>query len=160
MNLLVHIKNFNGKLPETSLRDSKGNPVWHTHSIMNLIIPHITMIKNNSEYDSNGSSENKMIIEEGQMNRCVLDKSILGTKSQGLIHVISNDLTTRESKNFIDDLQNLITNWLLTSGFSVGISDIIVDDDTEEQLVDKINTKKKEVIELIDSIHRGTFENA
>ena len=158
MGLLVHVSSFNGVLPSPDLEEN-GVPLWYSHTILNMIIPHISMVKKNSAYDTDSESYNKLKISDGNINRCILDKSILGTKSQGLIHVISNDIGENEAKTFIDNLQNLITNWLLSTGFSVGISDILIDDDTEQSVANRINEKKKEVIKLIDSIHRGTFEN-
>ena len=38
-----------------------------------------------------------------------------------------NDLGPKKAKDFLDDMQNLVTNWLVTHGFSVGISDLIAD---------------------------------
>ena len=44
-------------------------------------------------------------------------------------------------------------------GFSVGISDLISDNETTQKITDSINKKKKEVYDLIDQLHISTFEN-
>ena len=45
------------------------------------------------------------------------------------------------------------------SSFSVGISDLIADDTTNNKIIDAITHKKTEVKDLLDQIHLGVFEN-
>ena len=46
-----------------------------------------------------------------------------------------------------------------TTGFSVGISDLIADEETKQKINTIIHDKKTEVSNLIDQIHLGIFEN-
>jgi len=82
-----------------------------------------------------------------------MDKSILGTKENGLIHRIVNDLGTKSAEMFLDDCQRLITSFMLKSGFSVGISDLIADDATLVKMKSTIDEKKSEVIQLMNRVH-------
>ena len=45
------------------------------------------------------------------------------------------------------------------SGYSVGVSDLIADNDTNEKIVDVITEKKKGVKDIIDQVQLGVFEN-
>ena len=45
------------------------------------------------------------------------------------------------------------------SGFSIGLSDLMVDIETKHKIEDVIGIKKKKVIEIIEQIHNGTFKN-
>ena len=72
--------------------------------------------------------QGKVQIKDGEYIGGVMDKNIIGAKSQGLIHVIFNDLGSEKAEEFLDNMQNLVTNWLVTHGFSVGISDLIAND--------------------------------
>lgn len=159
MDLLVWIPNFTGKLPnpDVSANDSyDGNAKWFSHTIMDIIIPNISL-KMKGLKIKNGKLTAKNV--EDELMRPIFNKKILGTKANSLIHTICNDLNNKEAHKFIDNLQNLITNWLLDTGFSVGISDVIIDNFTVSKIKDIINTNKKGVIKIIDSIHRNTFEN-
>ena len=53
-----------------------------------------------------------------------MDKSTFGG-SKGLIQSIYNDYSDLDSANFIDNLQNIVTEYMKISAFSVGISDLI-----------------------------------
>ena len=64
-----------------------------------------------------------------------------------------------QSSNFIDDLQNIITEYMKTSCFSVGISDLIADTKTQDSIIHAITTQKQEVQSIIDKVHAGIFEN-
>ena len=61
--------------------------------------------------------------------------------------------------HFLDNIQDVVTKYLLITGFSVGISDLIADSETYEKIVSTITKKKQEVKSLIDQTHLGVFEN-
>ena len=68
-------------------------------------------------------------------------------------------LVLNTCKNYIDNLQAIITEYMKTTGFSVGISDLIADEETKDKINNIIQDKKTEVSNLIDQIHLGIFEN-
>ena len=60
---------------------------------------------------------------------------------------------------YIDDMQNIITEYMKTSSFSVGISDLIADRKTQDSIIHAILTQKQEVQSIIEKVHIGIFEN-
>lgn len=64
-----------------------------------------------------------------------------------------------KSSNFIDDLQNIITEYMVSASFSVGISDLISNEKTKQSIIQTITSKKIDVKNLIDQTQFGTFEN-
>ena len=71
---------------------------WKGSQIFSLIIPIITMTKATNTSKLTGRSEDKMRIVDGILKTGIMDKSILGTKENGLIHVIVNDLGTKSAQ--------------------------------------------------------------
>lgn len=132
---------------------------WKGSTIFSSIIPIITMTKATNTSKLTGRSEDKMRIVDGVLKSGVMDKSILGTKENGLVHVIVNDLGSSAAQMFLDDCQSLITNYMLKSGYSVGISDLIADDATLVKMKATIDDKKSQVIKLVNQVHQGVFEN-
>lgn len=51
-----------------------------------------------------------------------------------------------DTKNFIDDLQRMILNWLMGHGFTVGIGDLIVPNNIYDSIAKLIETKRKETL--------------
>ena len=88
-----------------------------------------------------------------------LEKSALGSTTKGIIHRICNDFGNMQATQFIDDLQNVVTEYMKTSSFSVGISDLIANKKTQDSIVHAITTQKQEVQSIIEKVHLGTFEN-
>jgi DNA-directed RNA polymerase II subunit RPB1 len=88
-----------------------------------------------------------------------MEKSLLGSASKGMIHRICNDFGNMASSNFIDNLQNVITEYMKSSSFSVGISDLIADKKTTQEIIQAITAQKMEVQTIIDKVHLGIFEN-
>ena len=109
--------------------------------------------------ESYESSNHVIEIKNGEMARGQLDKDALGGKTMGFLQRIRNDFSSMECSNFIDNLQGVITEYMKTTGFSVGISDLIADKKTNDEIEDIIIKKKQEVSNMIDQIHLGIFEN-
>ena len=120
--------------------------LWSGRQLLSLIIPKIKMIKKNSQYDNVPEQEkyqNIIKINNDRYTDGVMDKNILGNKSQGIIHIINNDLGYREAQSFLDNIQNIITNWMITYGFSVGMSDLVPNDTAQKNMKQIIEEKKQ-----------------
>jgi len=155
MNLLMMFSKVN-------MEKFKGKKDITNFDILSQILPPFSLKVKNKQYDSGEdpkTSNNVIEIKDGEYLRGQLDKSLLGAGTKGLIHRICNDYGNMASANFIDDLQNIITEYMKTSSFSVGISDLISDAKTNISIIDTITNKKNDVKELIDQIQLGIFEN-
>lgn len=131
--------------------------------VLSQIIPPLSMKYKTGLFDNETDdfkSSNRVVeIENGKYIRGQMDKGVLGAGSTGLIHRICNDFGNMHAASFIDDLQNIVTEYMKTSAYSVGISDLIADEATNAKIANVIATKKKDVQSLIDQTHLGIFEN-
>jgi len=130
--------------------------------ILSQILPPLTLKYRTKRYKDNEdykTSNNVLEIINGTYVRGQMEKSVLGSGTKGLIHRICNDFGNMHSSNFIDDLQNIVTEYMKSSAYSVGISDLIADKSTNEQISAVITDKKINVQGLIDQTHLGIFEN-
>ena len=139
MDILMGIKNVNLNIFE--------NERITNFNLLTQIFPKFTnMGKNiklvNGEYIS------------GQIN-----KGVLHSTSKGIIHSINNDFGPTEASKFIDELQHIITEYMKLSSYSVGISDLIANAETNRQIVESITKRKISVKDLIDKLHMGAFDN-
>ena len=105
--------------------------------------------------DSNAVIE----IKHGKYIRGQIDKSVMGAGTKGLLQRVCNDFGNMASSKFIDDLQNIVTEYMKSSAFSVGISDLISDEKTNNEIIQVITQKKTDVKNLIDKVQIGIFEN-
>lgn len=104
-------------------------------------------------------AEEKFIIKNSKLESGTLDKSVFHGMSSGLIPVIYHDYGPFEVQKFLDNTQRLICRWLLSAGFSVGISDLVVDKQTDEKLRNTINEMKAKAYQQLDEVRRGVIEN-
>ena len=88
-----------------------------------------------------------------------MEKTVLGGTTKGIIHRICNDYSNKHASDFIDNFQNIITEYMKTSSFSVGISDLIADKKTTTEIIQVITNQKLEVQTVIDKVHLGIFDN-
>ena len=178
LDLMLDIPTFTGVLPEPEIK--KGTPIskvlkniptfpeykydttndlWSGRQIFSMVIPPVYLKKKNKSYDIDENYTNIVDIENGKVKSGVFDKNILGTSEQGLIHVIFNEFGKDKTQQFLDDIQNIVTNWILKSGFSVGIGDLVPDQSSRDKMTDIIRDKKRKVIEIIEHVHKGILEN-
>lgn len=159
-NLLCTNSKFFGKVPAPQLIDGDIKK-WSGKQVLSAIIPSNVNIRsaNNSYNEQIDDKDNFVIIENGEIKQGTVDKKIYQNRTKGLIHSIYNDCNEEETRHFFDNTQRLMCNWLVQSGFSVGISDLIVDDDTQKNLKAKINEMKVQVYDIIKQIHMNNFEN-
>jgi len=156
MNLLMGYKNV-----DASLFSDPTKKITN-FEILSQILPPLSMkykTKQFGDSDDYATSNNVLEIRDGEILRGHIDSGVLASSTNGMIQRICNDFGNMASANFIDDLQNIITEYMKTSAYSVGISDLISDKKTTEKIIDSIKTKKLEVKTIIDNIHIGTFEN-
>jgi len=158
MNLLMMFPRVN----ESLFTSKAEGDLISNFEVMSQILPPIslkykTKLFNDSEKPSD--SNNILEIVNGKYVRGQMEKSVLGAGTKGLIHRVCNDYGNMASANFIDDLQNIITEYLKTSSFSVGISDLLSDEKTNKEIIAVIDKKKNDVKNLIDQTQIGVFEN-
>ena len=159
MNLLVHAKSWNGKLPEPAT--TAPQPMWSGQQLLSALLPPVSLQMPNSSYSdsdkSNPNSQNLVKIINGQITQGILDKSVF---SKQLLHIIYNDFGPDITVDFLDSLQAMIASFLMNSGFSVGISDLIADDDTNAEIAVALSKLTKTIEDQILQLHTGLFENS
>ena len=160
MNLLCNLSSFNGFIPSPEI-NIEGIEMWTGKQILTFIIPkEINLKQPNSSYDNNPIKEKNIVeIIGGVVKQGTFDKGIFTKTSSGLIHVINNDLGPERCKDFIDDLQKIVSYFLLIEGFSVGISDMISDNDTNNKMQEVIIERKQKIDEIMQELHLDIFEN-
>lgn len=154
MNLIVGLKNI-----DTSIFN---NETITNYNLLSQIIPPISMkykLKNFDDSEDYKTSNHVVEIYNGNYIRGELQKGVLGDGSKGLIQRICNDYGNMASSDFIDNLQSIVTEYMKTHAYSVGISDLIANYETNKAISDVIAEKKRDVDNLIDQTHLGIFEN-
>lgn len=144
MNLLMK---FNGINEDKLLADTSKETGISNYDILSQIMPPLTMKVKSVE------------IVNGKYVSGQMDKGVLGGRSKGLLQRVCNDFGNMASAKFIDDLQNIVTEYMKSAGFSCGISDLISNQTTNDEIVKVITNKKTEVKNLIDQVQMGVFEN-
>ena len=155
MNILMHYNNID-------IKKLFAKDTISSFDILSQIMPPLSLkykTKHFGDDEDKKDSNNILEINNGNYIRGQMEKGVLGAGSKGLLQRIYNDYGYMASANFIDNLQNIVTEYMKTSAYSVGISDLIANKSTNNKIANIITTKKKEVKNLIDQTHLGIFEN-
>ena len=161
-NLMITNTKFIGDVPLPISVNGKIKK-WNGRQILSEILPpNINIVNQNNQYDEDtnqNDKQNLVKIENGKIKQGVFDKKIYQDRTNGLVHVLFNDNGQEEARHLFDNTQKLICNWLVYSGFSVGISDLVISKDIDNKMKMVINNMKKEVYEIIKKVHQNTYEN-
>ena len=177
INIISQLSTFNGTYPESDNNYEKYGKViesWSGKCILSYILPeNINLEMKNSSYDNissvgdnilkkliseNTDKINNIKIIKGKIKQGTFDKGLFSKTSKGLIHTIYNDLGPQRTNDFINDLQKIAGNILLIEGFSIGISDMIADNKTNEKINKIIKQRKKQIEEIMQEFHLNIFE--
>jgi len=160
MNLLMMCNNIN----EMELLKQAGNEkgISNFDILSQIMCPLSMKYKTKSfkdDKDDFKTSNNVIEIHNGKYLRGQIDKSVLGATTKGLLQRTCNDFGNMKCSTFIDDIQNVVTDYMKSISFSVGISDLISNEKTNEEIIKIITQKKTDVKNLIEKTQIGIFEN-
>ena len=161
MNLLVWASRWDGVLPEPSVKEPI--PMWSGRQLLSTLLPPVNLEMRNISFDESKGDKavvgcaNYVMIHNGIIKQGILDKDVF---SKALIHVIYNDYGHEVTVDFLDSLQRMMANFLMNSGFSVGISDLIADEDTKGKIDIELSLLKGQIEDILLQVHTGLFDNA
>ena len=155
MNLMMGYANVD-------MKELRNKPRISNFDILSQITPPISLKHKNKLFEDNEDpavSNNVLEIYNGKYIRGRADKSVFMSGTKGILNRICNDFGNMACSNYIDDLQQIINEYMKTSAFSVGVSDLVSDKKTTEAVLQVISSKMNEVKEINDKVHLGILEN-
>lgn len=135
---------FRGSLPTP---DDKENNLYTGQQAYSQILPPGMYL------------ENKGVKIQNSKLTGTIDKAIYNAHSTGILHSVYKDYGAYDARRFMDNISRLICRWLLTSGFSVGISDLVIGQEMEKKLKQSIADMKRNVFETLEKVRDGRFQN-
>ena len=158
MNLMMWNKRFDGKLPSPTIE--KGAPRWSGQQVLGALLPPINSDLKNKFYDDDSTPNNMVKIREGMIQASgIVDDDVLNKTGVGIVHTTFNDFGPHAAVNLIDTVQSTIEAYLIMSGFSIGLSDLVADDKTLATMNDIVQARKKEIDEIVLQVHMDLFDN-
>ncbi|XP_043467717.1 DNA-directed RNA polymerase II subunit RPB1-like [Leptopilina heterotoma] len=121
MNLLMFVSNWNGVIPQPCIL--KPKPLWSGKQVVSLLIPK-NLIYDESEFSAN-FEDDFIMIKKGEIITGTLCRNTVGCLRNSIPYYCMMNFGHQVCVRFCHDLQNVINNWLLLEGHSVGIGDTI-----------------------------------
>ena len=158
MNLMMWNKRFDGQLPEPEMVG--GQARWSGQQVLSMLFPPINADLKNKFYDDDPSPENMVKIRDGMIQPGgIVDDDVLNKTGVGVVHTTYNDFGAMAAVNLLDSVQSTIEAYLIMSGFSVGLSDLVADDKTLDTMNEIVQQRKKEIDEIVLQVHMDLFDN-
>jgi len=158
MNMMMWNRRFEGVVPQPT-KELAGQFRFSGQQILSQLLPPINLEMGNGMYKDDKKQENFVKIREGNILQGIFDKDIFSKPSKGIIHVAFKDYGPTDTVNFIDSMQNTIEQFLVYNGFSVGVSDLIADEETRKNMEDVVQKRKAAIENILLQIHMDLFDN-
>ena len=147
-NLMCSIPRFDGRVPDPA----HAAESWSGKQALSAVIPASV---NAALKGTLGVCH----VKHGDMSELggAIAKSAFQKNTEGLVHSVLNDLGPRALTDMMDGAQRLVCDWLLQVGFSVGLSDLYVDEKTLKEIQGKLIDAERSVEELVSTIHSNKW---
>nr|XP_027200412.1 DNA-directed RNA polymerase II subunit RPB1-like [Dermatophagoides pteronyssinus] len=168
MQFMLVLPRWNGRLPTPAVL--KPRTLWTGKQLFSLTLQFgISDFAEEALYrDSNSrvrgdnrwftENDGYVVIQKGELLSGVIDKRCVGCTSGGLVHIIWHQCGVARARDFLSSLQQIVNAWLLTQGFTVGVSDITVNRATRQKVADALAQSERAVSNLIEAVQKGTLE--
>ena len=80
----------------------------------------------------------------------IIAKSIVGAAAGGLIHIVWKDLGPQACADVLSNIQFVVNNWLIHTGFTVGVADIIAKPDIVRKVRETIKGYQRKVRKIVN----------
>jgi len=158
MNLMMWNRRFDGKLPEPEIIN--GATRWSGQQVLSMLISPMNTDLKNKSYDDDQSPNNMVKIRDGMIQKGgIVDDDVLNKTGVGVVHTTYNDFGAFAAVDLLDSVQSTIEAYLVMSGFSIGLSDLVADDKTLSTMNDIVQQRKKEIDEIVLQVHMDLFDN-
>lgn len=141
-HLLSGTDAFNGILPEPEIINGK-RVRWTGKQIYSIILPPITL------------KVGEFIVENGIVKKGQVAKKI----SNMIMQAIHSEYGSTETARYINDLQTVISRFLIKTGFSVGVSDMLLHPDIQQKNHERIIKAFNEEVELMRKVHLNILDD-
>ena len=149
MHLLAGTEAFKGVLPEPEIREGKYIR-WTGKQIYSVILPPLSLV---SKPDNDRLK--KVIIEDGILKQGQIE----GGSSGKIIMAIHSDFGSKETERYMNDLQLIVSRYLVKTGFSVGPSDLLLHPDIRDRNHKLIQEAFNKEVDLAKKFHLNIIED-
>ena len=152
MRLTSWLNNYRGTMPEP-LHMEEGELGWTNRQLFSMFLPNISLKSGNLVIKDGELQEPATGVKAEALGKKLLGKSAGG----GIVHICWKDLGPLICKDLLDNLSRLTSQWILQDGFSVGLSDLEIDN-TVAMEVDSLKSEYlKKAERLISGLHMNQY---
>ena len=143
----------------------KPVPLWSGKQIFSLILPeklNLTRFREDTPEDLADKlnlMDNYVQIRKGELIQGIICKKTVGASSGGIVHNIWTEVSPQKTIEFLGNCQKLVNNYLLLKGWTVGISDIICDSQTGEDVSKILLDMKNNIGNILSQAQVGKLES-
>jgi DNA-directed RNA polymerase II subunit RPB1 len=167
MNLIMWLDNWDGNIMTPAIlipnkqKPGTYTPFWTGKQVFNLFCPKLNLSATGSTHPAKEGFEqmspldSRVEIIDGELMMGIVDKKTVGSGGGGLVHTAYLVGGPNYSRVFLNQIQRIVNNWLVTHSFTVGVCDTVADPASMRTIVEILEEAKKQVRDLVQLGQHG-----
>ena len=151
--LLAWTNNYSGSIT-APMRITNNEFGWTSRQLFSMFFPNITVTTGGISVINGIFQEPKDNMKAAPLKSGTVGKSAAG----GLFHICFNDLGQDETVNLLDNFSRLMSQWFLMDGFSVGLSDLEINNEAEVKIMQIKEDCRQKTKKLMAGLHYNNYE--
>lgn len=151
--LIGWLNNYKGII-NNPLRTDNNYYGWTLRQLFSMYCPNFSLRSNNITI-KNGYLEEP---EPGKKATEITSKLAGKGAGNGIFHVCMNDLGPNATRDLLDNLSRVSSQWFLMDGFSVGFSDLEIDMKTRKKVLEIKEQCRNGSNELLNGLHYNYYD--
>jgi DNA-directed RNA polymerase subunit A' len=155
---LAYLGGYNGPLPQPD-SEKDGIPLYTGKQLFSLFLPKDFNFVISSKWNKSSKRQGKdVVIKNGQLISGVIDKASIGAEEpDSVLHRIAKDYGNDAARKFLDSILIMLKTYITHRGFSYGYSDLWLNDETRQEILDVIDKTYNKINELVLQYKEGTL---
>jgi DNA-directed RNA polymerase subunit A' len=155
---LAYLGGYNGPLPKPD-SEKDGIPLYTGKQLFSLFLPKDFNFVISSKWNKSSKRQGKdVVIKNGQLISGVIDKASIGAEEpDSVLHRIAKDYGNDAARKFLDSILIMLKTYITHRGFSYGYSDLWLNDETRQEILDVIDKTYNKINELVLQYKEGTL---
>jgi DNA-directed RNA polymerase subunit A' len=155
---LAYLGGYNGPLPKAE-SEKDGISMYTGKQLFSLFLPKDFNFVISSKWNKSSKRQGKdVVIKNGQLISGVIDKASIGAEEpDSVLHRIAKDYGNDVARKFLDSILIMLKTYITHRGFSYGYSDLWLNDETRQEILDVIDKTYNKINELVLQYKEGTL---
>ena len=154
----------------------KPKPLWTGKQLLSMMLPRINLsgyhsvhqnrldqfkkqtgTEQTEKWINENPEDTRVLIEDGELLSGIICKRTAGSTAGSIVHIVWQDYGPEAARDFMDNASQIVVQWMLMVGFTVGLGDALVETQVTTKIRDLVDEQYKKADMVINMYKTGNL---